>query len=221
MSNSLSQKSLPITRRELSSGLAFAEEYDLQRLCKWAAEGWRLVKINGVFMVLEQATPEQVNFAIDYQDTPDSEYFEMCAAAGWQHVTSIESHIHLFKSVLGTAAIFSATDATTKYQRAAHMFAKPALWSSVGLMVSLVLLFGVVQPWLMAQQDTMMVMIVEIIAAIIIVVIATLSIFTAFPWAAYRLRLAGIPVRTNKLIFGLLFGICGAVVGYYMGSMIP
>ena len=39
MSNSLSQKSLPITRREIGAGLAFAEEYDLQRLSKWAAEG--------------------------------------------------------------------------------------------------------------------------------------------------------------------------------------
>ncbi len=218
---STTQKVIPVTRREISAGLAFAEEYDLQRLRKWAAEGWHLVKINGMFMVLEQVTPEQVNFAIDYQDSPDSEYFEMCAAADWQHVTSIESHIHLFKSVLGTVAIFSATDAITKYQRAARMFAIPALWSSVGLVVSLVLLFGVVQLWLMAQQDTMMVMSVEIIAAIIIVVIATLSIFTAFPWAAYRLRLAGIPARTNRLVFGLLFGICGAVIGYYMGSMIP
>lgn len=80
---STTQKIIPVTRREISAGLAFAEEYDLQRLRKWAAEGWRLVKINSMFMVLEQATPEQVNFAIDYQDSPDPEYFEMCAAVGW------------------------------------------------------------------------------------------------------------------------------------------
>ena len=53
------QKVIPITRREMSSGLAFAEERDLQRLSTWAAEGWRLAKIEHLWMILEQAPPEQ------------------------------------------------------------------------------------------------------------------------------------------------------------------
>jgi len=88
-------KLLPITRREIGSGLAFAEERDLQRLARWAAEGWRLVQIRGLFMVLEQAPPEQRVFAIDYQAVPDPEYFEVCAAAGWTHVLSVEQHTSL------------------------------------------------------------------------------------------------------------------------------
>ena len=215
------QKVIPITRREMSSGLAFAEERDLQRLSTWAAEGWRLAKIEHLWMILEQAPPEQVIFAIDYQEAPDTEYFEMCSAAGWHHVTSVEKQIHLFKAAPGTAAIFSATDSATKYERAARMFAKPALWSSVGLVVSWVLLFGVIQPWQMAQQNSTLGVVVEIIALIVMLVVATISIFTALPWAAYRLRLAGIPLRTNRLVFGLLFGLCGAALGYYIGSMIP
>jgi len=215
------QKVIPITRREMSSGLAFAEERDLQRLSTWAAEGWRLAKIEHLWMILEQAPPEQVIFAIDYQEAPDTEYFEMCSAAGWHHVTSVEKQIHLFKAAPGTAAIFSATDSATKYERAARMFAKPALWSSVGLVVSWVLLFGVIQPWQMAQQNSTLGVVVEIIALIVMLVVATISIFTALPWAAYRLRLAGIPLRTNRLVFGLLFGLCGAVLGYFIGSMIP
>ncbi|MFN5927243.1 MAG: DUF2812 domain-containing protein, partial [Roseiflexaceae bacterium] len=66
-------KIIPLTRREIGSGLAFAEEHDLQRLATWAAEGWRLSRISGMFMILEQAPPEQVVFAIDYQDKPDPE----------------------------------------------------------------------------------------------------------------------------------------------------
>jgi hypothetical protein len=53
------QKILPITRREIGSGLAFAEEHDMQRLARWAAEGWRLVQVRGLYMVLERAPPEQ------------------------------------------------------------------------------------------------------------------------------------------------------------------
>jgi hypothetical protein len=215
------QKIIPVTRREIGSGLAFAEEYDLQRLSTWAAEGWRLAKIEHMWMVLEQAPPEQAVFAIDYQEAPDPEYFQMCAAAGWQHVLSVEKQIHLFKAVPGTAAIFSATDSVTKYQRAAHMVGKPALWSSAGLVVSLVLLFGMIQPWLLTQPDSMLRVILYVMTAMVIIVFATISIFTVWPWVAYRLRLAGVSVGTNRLVFGLIIGLCGAVLGYYIGSMIP
>lgn len=215
------QKIIPLTRREMSSGLAFAEEHDLQRLSEWAAEGWRLAKIEHLWMILEQAPPEQVIFAIDYQEAPDPEYFEMCRAAGWHHVTSVEQQIHLFKAAPGTAAIFSAADSTTKYQRAARMFAKPALWSSVGLVMSVMLLFGVIQPWLLTQSESTLGLIVYVMTAMVTIVLATISIFTVWPWVAYQLRLAGKPVGTNRLVFGLIIGICGAVLGYFIGSMIP
>lgn len=218
---SSAHKIVPVTRREIGSGLAFAEEYDLQRLSTWAAEGWRLAKIRGMWMELEQASPEQVVFAIDYQDKPDPEYFEMCAAAGWLHVTSIEQQIHLFKAALGTPAIFSPTDSTTKYQRAARMFAKPALWSGAALIVSIMLYFSIVQLWMMQQESLAVVFIIKGAALVMMFGIGTISIFTFLPWIAYRLRLAGIDVRISRLGFGLLFAICGAVLGYFIGSMIP
>lgn len=214
-------KIIPLTRREIGSGLAFAEEHDLQRLSTWAAEGWRLSRIRGMFMELEQAPPEQAVFAIDYQDKPDQEYFEMCAAAGWQHVTSIEQQIHLFKAPPGTPAIFSPADSTTKYQRAARMFAKPALWGSVGFVVLLILMVRIVWPWLATQSDTTLVLAVTIGLGLLMTVIATISIFAGLPWIAYRLRLAGIDVRINRLGFGILFAICGGILGYFIGSMIP
>lgn len=215
------QRIIPLTRREMSSGLAFAEEHDLQRLSRWAAEGWQLAKIEHVWMILEQAPPEQAIFAIDYQEVPDLEYFEMCRAAGWHHVTSVEQQIHLFKAAPGTASIFSSADSTTKYQRAARMLAKPALWSSVGLVVSVMLLFGVIQPWLQIQSESTLGLIVYVMTAMVIIVLATISIFTVWPWVAYRMRLAGVPVGTNRLVFSLIIGLCGAVLGYFIGSMIP
>jgi len=220
MSNSLSQKSLPITRREIGAGLAFAEEYDLQRLSKWAAEGWRLVKVNNMSMVLEQSTPEQVVFAIDYQDAPDAEYFALCATAGWQHVVSVEHVIHLFKAPLGTPAIFSAADMTTKYQRAARIFAKPAIWSSVALVLAVVGFFGWIQQWLVTNGNPMVALVGKIMAIIVLFAIATTSIFTLLPWLAYRLRLAGMQFRMNRLVFVVIFTILGGILGYFLGAMI-
>jgi hypothetical protein len=214
-------KIIPLTRHEIGSGLAFAEEYDLQRLSTWAAEGWRLAKIRGMWMELEQAPPEHAVFAIDYQANPDIEYFEMCATAGWHHVTSIDLQIHLFKAAPGTMAIFSPADMTTKYERAARMFAKPALWSSVGLVVLLILVFGMMWPWLVTLSDATLMLAVTIGIGLLITVITTISIFTGLPWLAYRLRLAGIDVRISRLGFGLLFAICGGILGYFIGSMIP
>jgi hypothetical protein len=220
MSNSRSQKSLPITRREIGAGLAFAEEYDLQRLSQWAAEGWRLVKINSMSMILEQASPEQVVFAIDYQDAPDVEYFALCATAGWQHVVSVEHVIHLFKAPPGTPAIFSAADMTTKYQRAARIFAKPAMWSSMAFVFAVVVFFGGIQQWLVTNGNPMVALVGEIVATIVLFAIATISIFTLLPWLAYRLRLAGMQFSMNRLVFVVIFTILGGVLGYFLGAMI-
>lgn len=217
---STTKKIIPVTRREISSGLAFAEEYDLQRLSQWAAEGWRLVKINSMSMILEQASPEQVIFAIDYQDAPDVEYFALCATAGWQHVVSVEHVIHLFKAPPGTPAIFSAADMTTKYQRAARIFAKPAMWSSMAFVFAVVVFFGGIQQWLVTNGNPMVALVGEIVATIVLFAIATISIFTLLPWLAYRLRLAGMQFSMNRLVFVVIFTILGGVLGYFLGAMI-
>ena len=135
-------------------------------------------------------------------------------------MVSIERQIHLFKAAPGTASIFSPADATTKYRRAARMFAKPALWSIVGLVVSLALLFGVIQPWLKALQNTTLGMIVEITTVIIVGVITTMSIFTTLPWIAYRMRLTGLRVPMSRLVFGVVFAICGGLLGYLVAMML-
>ena len=135
-------------------------------------------------------------------------------------MVSIERQIHLFKAAPGKASIFSPADATTKYRRAARMFAKPALWSIVGLVVSLALLFGVIQPWLKALQNTTLGMIVEITTVIIVGVITTMSIFTTLPWIAYRMRLTGLRVPMSRLVFGVVFAICGGLLGYLLAMML-
>ncbi len=214
------QRILPITRREIRSGLAFAEEHDLQRLARLAAEGWRLVEIRGLYMVLEKAPPEQFVFAIDYQATPDPEYFEVCATAGWTHVISVEQHIHLFCAVPGTPSIFSANDAIVKYERAARMFARPALWSSVvfAVGISAVLLSGTT--WLVSKFDDGVLTAIDLVGFILVILGGTMLIFTALPWSAYRLRASGYALQWSRLVYAVVFAGCGACIGYFVGAYI-
>ena len=216
----MSQKILPMTRREISTGLAFAEEHDLQRLVRWAAEGWRLAQIRGLYMVLEQAPPEQCVFAIDYQATPDPEYFEVCATAGWTHVLSIEQHVHLFRASPGTLSIFSANDAIVKYERAARMFAKPALWSSIVLLLSIcvVLLSG--QEWLAASVGRGVLTPIEWVGLLMVMLAGTIWVFTALPWSAYRLRASGYALQWSRLAYIVVFAVCGACIGYLVGAQV-
>lgn len=214
------QKKIPVTRREIGTGLAFAEEHDLQRLARWAAEGWRLVQIRGLYMVLEQAPLEQCVFAIDYQTTPEPEYFEVCATAGWTHVLSIEQHIHLFRAVPGTPSIFSANDATVKYERAARMFAKPAWWSSVVLALSICIVLLSGQSWLATFVDRAVLITIDWVGVVLVTFAGTMWVFTVFPWVAYWLRSTGYALQWSRLWFGVVFAICGACIGYLVGARV-
>jgi hypothetical protein len=54
------RKYIPITCIELIAGLACCADEDLQRLSLWAAQGWKLVEVRSMCVVLERtisATP--------------------------------------------------------------------------------------------------------------------------------------------------------------------
>jgi hypothetical protein len=103
------------TKTLMISGLAFEAKYfpsnswlsflnsgetvDMERLQKRAQEGWLVTRFRGFSYVLQEAPPQTLQFAIDYKDHPDPEYFELFEAAGWSHVDSL-AYIHLFKAPL-------------------------------------------------------------------------------------------------------------------------
>lgn len=92
-----------------SNGLAFSEQKDLDTLRNMAAKGWLLKRFAFLGYQLEQGTPEDVIFSIDYRDLTEedsAEYFEIFETAGWSHVCS-ESGMHLFKATPGTKPIYS------------------------------------------------------------------------------------------------------------------
>ncbi|HWT77099.1 MAG TPA: DUF2812 domain-containing protein [Mobilitalea sp.] len=99
----------------LSGGLAFSEDKDLRKLEKYASEGWILERFAFLGYHLRNSEPIKLQYSLDYQLHADKEYFNLFEEAGWSHVCSAGSEIHIFSAQLGTKPIYS--DITTIYDK--------------------------------------------------------------------------------------------------------
>lgn len=198
----------PTLRYEPSSGLAFDEAGDMQRLCELAAEGWRLIGFKGLSYVLEPAAPEDVVFTVDYMYEPDAEYFALCQASGWVHVVSMDKLMHVFKAPPGTPPMFSTAEIQVKYQRAQRRLLRSALASVV---VVVAVWWGVIMwghAWSQQLEPAWLAIVGSIGLLGMVIAAQTLLIFTFTPWLAYRIRqwrepgqvvLSAIPIVTSLL----------------------
>lgn len=84
-------------------------DFDMKKLANYAAQGWIVTGIKGLNYILDKKEPEKVDYAIDYQDQPSDEYFEMNQAKGWNKVASID-YVHLFKAKAGTTPLHTSID---------------------------------------------------------------------------------------------------------------
>jgi hypothetical protein len=178
----------PNLRYEPSQGVAFDEASDMQRLSTLAAEGWRLIGIDGLRYVLEPAPPEQLIFALDYMYEPDEEYVALCRASGWERVVTMDGLIHVFKAAPGTPPMFSTTESQQKVQRVHRRLLVPVIVSTV---VAVLVWWAMVQwgqPWV-AQLEPQWLLLVGTLGMFgAVVAVQTLFINTFMPWLAYRLR---------------------------------
>ena len=68
-------------------GLAFSEEKDMDKLKKYAKEGWMLEGIAfGLFYKFKKDEPKDIDYNLDYQSEADEEYFSIFLDAGWMRV---------------------------------------------------------------------------------------------------------------------------------------
>ncbi len=178
----------PNLRYEPSQGVAFDEASDMQRLSTLAAEGWRLIGIDGLRYVLEPAPPEQLIFALDYMYEPDEEYVALCRDSGWERVVTMDGLIHVFKAAPGTPPMFSTTESQQKVQRVHRRLLVPVIVSTV---VAVLVWWAMVQwgqPWV-AQLEPQWLLLVGTLGMFgAVVAVQALFIFTFMPWLAYRLR---------------------------------
>jgi cytochrome c oxidase subunit IV len=121
------------TRYQLSAGLAFAEEKEMDKLGKLAAEGWLLEGFAFLGFRLRKGQPQQLVYSLDIQDVRENErreYAETFRASGWQFVCSA-GNMHIFSAAPGTLPIYSdQSSLREKYKEAIGFFkwASLILW---------------------------------------------------------------------------------------------
>lgn len=121
------------------SGFAFSEETDLEKLNRYAKEGWLLESIiGGFFYKLKKDKPQDIIYSLDYQRAADEEYFNIFKEAGWNQVVSIGNYIHIFSAQAGTKPIYSDKESEIdKYTRIRNTTKKGSIYS---LIIGLILL---------------------------------------------------------------------------------
>jgi len=104
------------TKYIMSEGLAFAEQKDMEKLRRYAKKGWHVKRFAFLGYTLEQGTPTDVIYSVDYRvlDDDGNEYYDLFAAAGWTHVAS-HGNTHLFCASPHTKPIYS--DRETKIEK--------------------------------------------------------------------------------------------------------
>ena len=219
MNESAWRKYIPITRIELIAGLACCADEDLQQLSTWAAQGWQLVEVRSMCVVLERTTPAQVVFAVDYQQHPDAEYFALCRMAGWRHVVSLSHSIHLFNAPIGTRSLFSAHD-TTMVLRAQQRLNGVVLVCGLSLVVMIWLVATQVWPWLVARADGLLPWVLVGGGFVSMYALMVICWYTALPWLVYQMRWYGVDVRWSRHCARMLVDGLSVVAGAMFGWMV-
>ncbi len=109
-------------------GLAFFEDFEMNRLAKYAKKGWLLKRFSFTDYILTKSEPMDLVYSLDYQKDTCEDYFRLFEDAGWNYVCSAGCEIHIFSAVPGTNPIY--TDRAThqdKYLREQKEMKKYAL----------------------------------------------------------------------------------------------
>lgn len=162
-------------------GLAFSEESDMNKLKKYAKEGWILQDIvGGFFYKLKKDKPKDIDYSLDYQCEVDEEYFSIFLEAGWTRVVSIGNEIHIFSAPEGTKPIYSDRESEVdKYVRVKMQTKKGMIYS----LIATIILAALLVISAMAIRPIFLVVFSLFIVSIFV------FIFNFMPYLAYNYRL--------------------------------
>lgn len=162
------------TKYIMSKGLSIAENEEMQMLSEYANKGWKLEKFTFMGYKLKKAEPEKLQYALDYRNNPDEEYFSFFNEAGWNKVCSIGNMMHIFSAPEGTKGIY--TDKDTEIEKHIGQYEslkKMAIPSSI-LSILLLLLISFAKSGYLPSTYA-------IVFLIVFIPIAAISIFTTIP----------------------------------------
>ena len=111
------------TKYIMSSGLAFSENKDMEKLRRYSLKGWHVKDFKLMGYTLEKGKRSDYIYSIDYRllkEDEEEEYFNFFSSAGWSHVAS-QANIHLFRAHPGTQPIYTDRDTTVqKYENLSY-----------------------------------------------------------------------------------------------------
>ncbi|SHI97501.1 Protein of unknown function [Clostridium amylolyticum] len=163
------------------NGFAFSEEGDMEKLKKYAGEGWILENIvGGFFYKLKKDKPQDIVYSLDYQIEANEEYFTIFKESGWKLVVSVENYIHIFSAQAGTKPIYSDCESEIdKYTSIRNRTRKGTLYS---LIIAIVLM-GLLVVSLIVIKPIFLIILGLLIIDIFILV------FNFMPYLAYNSRI--------------------------------
>lgn len=94
----------------LCSGLAFADQEDMDMLHRYALDGWIFKEFRGLCYVLYKEEPQDLIFSYDMQKVKKAEkedYLRIFEEAGWHMIPCKDDSIHFFYAKNGTVALHS------------------------------------------------------------------------------------------------------------------
>ncbi|MFC7322945.1 DUF2812 domain-containing protein [Halobacillus campisalis] len=165
-----------------SGGLAFDEEKDMERLSKYASEGWILEKFAFLGFKLRKGKSESVDFSVAYESDPDEDYFAYFEAAGWKHVCSTGNYIHIFSAPKNTTPIY--TDKASifdKYEKEKRKMADIAFPSLIFMAILFILESLSNLSWVADVVGTISL----VLACLTLIVL----VFTGLPYFGYQYKL--------------------------------
>ena len=160
----------------MSEGLAFAEQKDMEKLRRYAKQGWHVKSFAFMGYTLEQGAPTDVIYNVDYRvlDDDGNEYYDLFAVAGWTHVAS-QGNTHLFCASPHTKPIYS--DQETKIEKYKNL-TKPLHVAAIPLSTITLL------TWIGATITANTLQTILYIVALILTLLALPIVWTTI--AAYR-----------------------------------
>src|SRR5690554_4942101 len=89
-------------KRIRTTGFGFASDKDMRKLNRLAKQGWILESASKLFFKLKESEPQDLVYLVDYRLNYNSQYFRIFQNAGWDFITTLDNHIHIFSAPRGT-----------------------------------------------------------------------------------------------------------------------
>jgi len=192
-----------MNRKILVSGLAFdfnpfkpdhwfsmfnsGEKADMLKLQGLAKQGWVVTKLEDVHYFCEKQESIELQYAIDYRDEVDQDYFEAFENSGWTHIDSMQ-YIHLFKANLDTSPFIGNQETRLDYMK--HMMKKFSRYSLIS--VSIFYGLNLVLNFALNIKNT-----VFTTTMLVLIIVSLLGIaFTVLPFFGYFNRVNKIKKQT-------------------------